>query len=62
MSNLEIKPGGTKRWYNSEGKLHREGGPAVEDSGGNKLWYRNGKRHREDDPAVEDANGTKKCG
>jgi hypothetical protein len=31
--------------------LHREDGPAMEDSDGNKSWYINGKRHRVDGPA-----------
>ena len=46
-------------WFNLEGKLHREDGPAVECSNGYKSYYINGKYHREDGPAVEWANGTK---
>lgn len=41
------------------GKLHREDGPAVEDTDGTKLWYINGERHREDGPACEYTNGDK---
>ena len=37
---------GDKRWY-VNGKLHREGGPAVEFVNGDKQWYTNGKLHRE---------------
>jgi len=48
-----------KSWYNSNGKLHREDGPAVEYSDGTKKWYIDGKLHREDGPAIEDANETK---
>ena len=36
------------------GKLHREGGPAIEFiSGGNRSWYKHGKLHRLDGPAKE---------
>ena len=49
----------TIRWYNEQGKLHREDGPAVERADGNKFWYRNDQRHREDGPAIEYADGTK---
>jgi hypothetical protein len=45
------------RWYKN-GKLHRDGGPAVCQDGG-KFWYKNGKRHREDGPAIEWASGNK---
>ena len=49
----------TKRWYNLNGELHREDGPAIELANGSKFWYVNGKRHREDGPAVECTNGYK---
>lgn len=39
---------------NSEGKLHREDGPAVELPSGYKEWFLNGKLHRTDGPAIED--------
>ena len=39
--------------------LHREDGPAVEDTDGHKEWYINGKRHREGGPALEWNNGDK---
>jgi hypothetical protein len=38
---------------------HREDGPAVEFSNGNRSWWLNGKLHRDDGPAVEYANGIK---
>ena len=47
----------TEWFYN--GFLHREDGPAVEYSDGEKEWYINGKRHREDGPAREWSNGDK---
>ena len=39
--------------------LHREDGPAIEWSNGDKSWFINGKRHREDGPAIEGSNGSK---
>lgn len=52
---------GTVSWYDFDhpNRLHRVGGPAVEDINGDKHWYLNGKCHRVDGPAVECANGTK---
>ena len=41
------------------GQLHREDGPAVEYTNGDKMWYFNDRLHREDGPAVEYANGKK---
>ena len=46
-------------WYNLEGNLHREDGPAIELKNGDKSYYINGKRHREDGPAIEWADGDK---
>ena len=40
-------------------ELHREDGPAVEDTDGYKEWYIHGKLHREDGPAIEYTNGGK---
>ena len=45
-------------WYLNN-QLHREDGPAVEWSDGDKYWYLNGKRHREDGPAYIGSNGHK---
>ena len=60
MTNPKIDEKGTKRWYNENGALHREDGPAVEYPNGcytsnfrngyiqigwdYKQWYINGKR------------------
>jgi hypothetical protein len=55
---VEVYAGGSIYWH-LNGKLHREDGPAVECSNGNKAWYLNGKLHREDGPAVEYSNGAK---
>lgn len=50
---------GNVYWYNSKGKWHRKGGPAIESTDGTKYWYQNGKRHRTDGPAAEYAHGDK---
>jgi len=49
----------TIEWRNSDGKLHRKDGPAIEWAHGDKHWYLNGKLHREDGPAIEYADGDK---
>lgn len=59
MIILEIDESGNRFWYNEDGDFHREDGPAVERSNGNKEWWINGRRHRDDGPAVEFSNGTK---
>ena len=46
-------------FYYHNGKFHREDGPAVEYTFGEKRWYRNNLLHREDGPAIEYANGDK---
>ena len=58
MSEMVIDSVGTKIWRNESGELHREDGPAVETSGGNKFWYIHDKLHREDGPAVERRDGS----
>ena len=57
--NPKINTYGTKRWYDSDGKWHREDGPAIEWADGGKFWCKHGKYHREDGPAIEEANGYK---
>ena len=47
-------------YHYKNGKIHNEGGPAVERAPGHKEWFMNGFNHREDGPAVEYANGGKK--
>jgi hypothetical protein len=56
---LDIDEEGNRYWYNSEGKLHRDNGPAVEWNDGAKEWLINGERHRIDGPAYENNNGDK---
>jgi hypothetical protein len=58
MSTPQIDDDGTCRWYNSEGELHRDLGPAVEWAG-TRSWYQNGQLHREDGPAIEWEDGTR---
>ena len=50
---------GTRMYYNSANKLHRDDGPAVESSDGDKFWYQNGLRHRTDGPAGVSPGGYK---
>ena len=45
-----------KFWYVND-LLHREDGPAFEDTCGYKAWYMYGQLHRVDGPAVEDTCG-----
>lgn len=56
--NVKVHENGDKEWY-LNGKLHREGGPAIEWASGSKEWWINNKLHREDGPAIERANGSK---
>lgn len=55
---LVIDKFGTKRYYNNEGQLHREFGPARIYANGDKAWYLNNKYHRTDGPACEWTDGT----
>ena len=50
---------GTREWRLDNGKLHRDGGPAIEKANGTRLYYRNDKLDRDDGPAVEMADGTR---
>jgi hypothetical protein len=49
---------GTKIWF-KERNIHREDGPAIEQSDGIKIWYIEGKIHRLDGPAIEYSAGRK---
>jgi hypothetical protein len=40
---------GTIRWYNEDGQLHREDGPALECADGDKSWWINGQRLTEEE-------------
>jgi hypothetical protein len=59
MNNMpKIDPDGTQRWYNADGLLHRDAGPAAMYANGTQQWWFNGQLHRTDGPAVVLANGT----
>ncbi len=55
----EINQYGDVSYFNEQNQLHRENGPAVECTNGDKFWYQNGKCHRENGPALEFADGDK---
>ena len=57
--HIEVDVFGTRRYYNTAGQLHRDGGPAVEYNGGHKEWYQNGRAHRTDGPAIISERGDK---
>ena len=44
----------TQRWYDKDGRFHREDGPAIIYPDRTERWYKNGEYHREDGPAVID--------
>jgi hypothetical protein len=45
MKSKAIDEYGTKRWRLPNYKYHREDGPAIEYSGGDKSWYLNGENY-----------------
>ena len=56
---IKITEDGDK-YYHSDEEMsirHREDGPAIEWTNGDKEWYINNKQHREDGPAIEWTNG-----
>jgi hypothetical protein len=55
---VKVFDNGDRIWY-LNGKIHREDGPAVEQSNGTLKWFLNGNYHREDGPAVEWPSGTR---
>ena len=50
-------PDGREYWY-TNGKLHKDDGPAVIFPDGTEYWYTNGRLHRTDGPAVIYPDGT----
>jgi hypothetical protein len=58
MSSQEyhVKVGPDRTEWSQNGKLHREGGPALEYVCGDKFWYRMDLLHRVDGPAIEQGN------
>ena len=59
MNNPVIDRYGDQRWYNIDGLIHREDGPALIRAIGTQNWYKYGKIHREDGPAVIFTDNTK---
>jgi hypothetical protein len=57
-NGIEIDAYGNKFYYLND-LLHREDGPAFEDTGVTKTWWQHDKRHRSDGPAIEWAHGYK---
>ena len=49
---MEVNQGGTIRYRNHLGQMHRVYGPAVIRTNGDQEWRQNGQLHREDGPAV----------
>ena len=46
-----------ERFYDENGELHRDDGPAVINDNGSQAWYKHGKLHRIGGPATIHANG-----
>lgn len=59
MQTVVINKNLDRFFYNKKFQLHRDNGPAIEYSNGDRVWYQNDKRHRIDGPAVEYENGYK---
>ena len=55
---MTIDSDGDKCWRLPCGQYHREDGPAIEWTNGDKEWWCRNKIHREDGPAVEYVNGS----
>jgi len=53
---MSIDISGIKLNKNSNGQLHRDDGPAIKCSNGNKLWCKEDKYHRLDGPSIEYPN------
>jgi hypothetical protein len=56
IGSFERFPDGTLVW-SKNGVCHRDGGPAVIWSNGDREWWRNGLRHRSHGPAMQAADG-----
>ena len=58
---VTVDDSGSTHWY-KDAKctiLHRENGPAIEYSNGDRVWYQVGLLHRIDGPAIECVCGRK---
>ena len=56
---IEVDKWGARCYYNANGQLHRENGPAIEYADGSKSWYKNDQYHRTDGPAIDWTRGRK---
>jgi hypothetical protein len=57
---VKVQENGNVKYYKpGTDILHREDGPAIENTDGHKAWYKEGKCHREDGPAVIFSTGCK---
>ena len=52
--NVRLR-GPANLWFR-EGRLHRDGGVRIQDTGGSELWYVKGRLHRPDGPAIISAH------
>ena len=50
--NVVTDPFGNRIYYNSQGQVHRDDGPAIITPDGSEYWYCNGKQLRSDGPAA----------
>lgn len=50
--DCRVDADGSVRYYNAQGQLHREYGPAIKYADGTLVWYQNGQLHRPDGPAI----------
>ena len=58
---VTVDADGNIYWYKDAKRtiLHREDGPAIEYTDGDKFWYLNGEHHRIGGPAIEHPSGAK---
>ena len=54
----EVDAHGVVRYYDDNGRLHRDSGPAVIHPCGAYCWYRHGMIHRDGGPAIKRKDGT----
>ena len=59
MTEYKVRVYEDKTEWFLNGLRHREDGPAVERTNGQKEWFLKGVHHRENGPAIEYANGDK---
>ena len=55
---VKVFENGTIEWYDLEGRLHKEDGPAVVSSDGFRAWHKHGELHRTDGAAVSYSDGS----